>query len=105
MFSFLCGCDKSDVAIADISYNMVSLEEERVPFQVIDKYKSFFMEKENEKYKKVIFRTIQHKIRNFVKLSSLEIDKIRVLDEGDKIKLIEILNKCIEVLVQHIHNN
>jgi hypothetical protein len=103
MFSFLYGCHKPSVVITDLSYTMVNAEHERVPFERIDKYKRFVLEKENEKYKKFIFRNIQHKIRNFINLSSIEIDKIRSLDEEDKIKLIQILNHCIEVLVQYLN--
>ena len=104
MLSYFNGCHKTKIAITDLSYIMIQSDEEYVPLERIEKYKKFFLEKDNEKYRRMIFREIEHRIRNFVKLSPLEINKIRALDEEDKIKLIQILNHCTGVLLEYINN-
>jgi hypothetical protein len=104
MLSYLSGCHKQKIAATDISYISIHCQDEIVPYERIENYKNFFLKKDNEKYKRMIFRDIEHKIRNFVKLTPNEMDRIRVLDEEDKIKLIQILNYCTGTLLEYITN-
>jgi len=101
MLSFIYGCRKTQIGVTDLSYIMLDLDYENRSIEEIERYRKYFVDRDNDKYKKFVFKKIQHKIRNFIKLSPLEINKIRMFDEEEKIKLIEILNKCVEVLLEY----
>ena len=101
MLPFFSNCiKKSSQIFIDPSCNILEIDE-IVPKDVIQHYMKQLSIKEQAKYKNHLFYKMQDKIRNMRPLDDTDILRLYTFEEDEKIILLQLASKSIEVLLEH----